>query len=151
MSPMLTRILLGFVAAVIAVLTFHQGTIWVLASMGLAQASVYSLVPVPPLGVPRIVNLCFWGGLYGAVYGAVWPRLTSPSWLSGLGLGILASLVGMFVVASIKGAPVANGWAAWPMARSLIINGVWGLGVGLIMPLLLARAMPAAPIRVGRP
>ncbi len=57
----------------------------------------------------------------------------------------------MFVVASIKGAPVANGWAAWPMARSLIINGVWGLGVGLIMPLLLARAMPAAPIRVGRP
>ena len=151
MPPLLIRIVLGSVAAEIAVLTFHQGTIWVLISMGLSQGAVYSMVPVPPLGIPRIVNLCFWGGLYGAVYGMVWPRLTIPSWLSGLCLGIIASLVGMFVVASIKGMPIASGWAAWPMARSLIINGMWGLGVGLILPLLLARAMPAARIEVGRP
>lgn len=150
MSPLLIRILLGSVAAEIAVLTFHQGTIWALISMGLSQGTVYSMVPVPPLGVPRIVNLCFWGGLYGAIYGMVWPRLTIPSWLSGLCLGILASLVGMFVVSSIKGMPVANGWVAWPIARSLIINGMWGLGVGLILPLLLARTMPAVPIQANR-
>ncbi len=143
MPALLIRMLLGFAAAVIAVLTFHQGTVWVLGSMGLAQGAIYSTVPVPPLGVPRIVNLCFWGGLYGAVYGLVWPRLTIPSWLSGLCLGILAALIGMFVVASIKGAPVANNWMAWPIARSLIINGMWGLGVGLILPWLLNRAMPA--------
>ncbi len=142
MPPLLIRILMGAVAAEIAVLTFHQGTVLALGSMGLAQGAVYSMVPVPPLGIPRIVNLCFWGGLYGAVYGMVWPRLTIPSWLSGLCLGIIASLVGMFIVASIKGTPIANGWAAWPMARSLIINGMWGVGVGLIAPLLFARVMP---------
>jgi hypothetical protein len=35
--------------------------------------------------------------------------------------------------------PVANGWMAWPILRSFLINGCWGLGVGLILPLLLPR------------
>jgi hypothetical protein len=45
----------------------------------------------------------------------------------------------MFIVAPIKGMPIANGWMVWPILRSLLINGAWGLGVGLILPLLLPR------------
>ena len=47
----------------------------------------------------------------------------------------------MFIVAPIKGNPVAGGWQAWPIARSLLINGFWGLGVGVILPLLMPRAL----------
>lgn len=138
------RAFLGFVAAAISVLTFHQGMIAALHSLGWAQFAPYRTTPVPPLGVPVIVDLCFWGGLYGAVFGLLMPRFTLPLWLCGLVLGIIAALVGMFIVAPIKGMAIANGWHAWPMARSLLINGFWGVGVGLILPLLMPRAMVGA-------
>jgi hypothetical protein len=40
--------------------------------------------------------------------------------------------------------PIANGWMPWPILRSFLINGCWGLGVGLILPLLLPRGMARA-------
>jgi len=141
--PSVTRLLLGFVAGALAVLTFHQGMVWLLSALQLAQGSVYSTTPVPPFGVPRIANLCFWGGLYGAAFGLIWNHLPIPSWIAGICLGIVAALVGMFVVARIKGNPVANNWMPWPMTRSFLINAVWGLGVGLILPWLMPRRRSA--------
>jgi hypothetical protein len=138
------RIFLGFAAAVIAVLTFHQGMLELLYLLGAAPFAPYQIRPIPPLGVPWIVNLCFWGGLYGAVFGLLLPRFTWPIWVCGLCLGVVAALVGMFIVAPIKGNPIANGWAAWPIARSLLINGSWGLGVGLILPLIMPRRLITA-------
>ncbi|MGA3398414.1 MAG: hypothetical protein ABSC95_04280 [Acetobacteraceae bacterium] len=139
-----TRALLGFIAAAISVLTFHQGMVEALHALGLAPFTAYSANPMPPFGVPLIADLCFWGGLYGLVFGLLLPRFTWPLWVCGLILGIVAALVAMFVVAPIKGIPVANGWHAWPIARSLLINGFWGLGVGLILPLLMPRGLRRA-------
>ena len=141
-TPM--RAFLGFIAAAIAVLTFHQGMVAVLHAMGGLASAPYRTTPVRPFGVPLIVDLCFWGGLYGAVFGLLLPRLTAPLWLCGIILGIAAALVGMFIVAPIKGNAIAQGWHAWPMARSVLINGFWGLGVGLILPLLMPRARVSA-------
>lgn len=143
MATPLMRAFLGFVAGALAVLTFHQGMVAALHFAGLLPGVAYRLAPVPPFGVPVIVNLCFWGGLYGLVFGLVSPRLRAPVWVSGIILGLIAATVGMFVVAPIKGTAIANGWAAWPMARSYIINATWGLGVGLILPLLLPRTLRA--------
>ena len=53
-------------------------------------------------------------------------------------------LVGLFVVAAIKGTPIAGGWQLTAWIRSLLINGFWGIGVGLILPLLLPRRMQYA-------
>src|ERR1700757_1215048 len=92
---------------------------------------------VPPFGVPRIINLCFWGGVWSAVFGLVLPRLPAyPMWCLGLGLGIAAALVGLFIVPLIKGLPVAGGWSAMTFVRSVLINGFWGIGVGLLLPIL---------------
>jgi apolipoprotein N-acyltransferase len=66
-APM--RALLSFAAAVISLLTFHQGTWALLHAAGLMPPAPYPTDAVPPLGVPRIVNFCFWGGLYGLVFG----------------------------------------------------------------------------------
>jgi hypothetical protein len=134
-----TRAFLGFIAAAISVLTFHQGMIEALRALGVSSFVAYPANPVAPFGVPLIVELCFWGGVYGLFFGLFLPRFTWPLPVCGLILGIIASLVAMFVVAPIKGHAVANGWQAWPIARSLIINGFWGLGVGVILPLLLPR------------
>ena len=94
--------------------------------------------------MPLIASLCFWGGLYGLTFGLVLPRLPrAPMWLLGLGLGLLAALFGWFVVAALKGQPVAGGFVLLRMLVSLLINGAWGIGVGLIFPLLMRRMSAA--------
>jgi hypothetical protein len=49
-------------------------------------------------------------------------------------------MVGFFVVAPLKGSPVGGGWQVNNWMRSLLINGFWGIGVGLILPLILPRS-----------
>ena len=56
------RALLGFAAAVVSVLTFHQGMWALLHAAGLMPPAPYPTDPVPPFGVPRIANFCFWAG-----------------------------------------------------------------------------------------
>ena len=82
--------------------------------------------------------------VHGLAFGLLLPRFTWPIWLCGVILGIVAALVSMFVVSPIKGGGFGYGWHVWPMARSLIINGFWGLGVGLILPLLMPRGLRRA-------
>ena len=137
------RAVFGFIAAALSVLIFHQAmweALHLLAIPGMTMPAPYPMDPIAPWGVPRIVSLCFWGGLYGAVFGLVLPRLTAPLWLCGLGLGIIAALVGMLVVPLFKGTPIGGGWVALSWVRSFLINGFWGIGVGVILPLLLRRA-----------
>jgi hypothetical protein len=141
MPSALMRVFLGFIAGAIAVLTFHQGMVAALHAAGWVQFAPYPTAPVPPFGVPRIADLCFWGGLYGAAFGLAMPRFTWPAWLNGLILGVIAALVGMFIVAPLKGLPIAGGWAPANILRSLVINGFWGLGVGIILPLLMPRSL----------
>jgi hypothetical protein len=138
-APM--RAFLGFIAAAIAVLTFHQGMVAVLHEVGWASFTPYRTTPVPPLGVPVIVSLCFWGGLYGAVFGLLMPRFTWPAWLCGVILGLIAAMVGLFIASPLKGLPIAGGWVPENILRSVVINGFWGLGVGLILPLLMPRSL----------
>ncbi len=140
-APM--RAFLGFIAGAIAVLTFHQGLVaalhWI--SPDWVPFAPYRTMPVPPFGIPAIVSNCFWGGMWGTVFGLVTPRLTWPLWLCGLILGLIAALVALLIVAPLKGLPVAGGWVISNMVRSCVINGFFGLGVGLILPLLSPRAL----------
>jgi hypothetical protein len=139
------RALLGFVAGAVAVLIFHQGS-WELFHLAGLMPAPFPMGPTQPWGVPVTISLCFWGGLYGLVYGLLMPKLTMPPWLSGLILGVIATLVLGFIVAPIKGRPIAFGWVPRTMAVVLVIHGVWGIGVGLIMQLLASRR--TAPGRV---
>jgi hypothetical protein len=135
MADLVRRVALGFVAAVISVLIFHQG-MWTLLHFadlpGLGMPAPSPTDGVPPWGVPRIINLCFWGGLWGALFGAVWRGRRY--WCGGLLLGVAAAATGLIVVAAIKGLPIGGGWKWSNWVRSLLINGTWGLGVGLILP-----------------
>ena len=144
----LSRAVLGFIAAAISVLTFHQlmlGLLHVLAIPGLEIAATpYRFAPVPPFGVPVLLNLCFWGGLYGLVFGVAFPKITLPMWFAGLLLGILAVLVGFFVVPTIKGGAIGGGWVMNNWIRSILINGCFGVGVGLIYPFLAGRVFRPA-------
>lgn len=132
------RIALGFVAGFVSVLIFHQAA-WamfhVLNLPGLGMPPPYPTDPVPPFGVPRILSLCFWGGVWGALFGAVWRGARASNWWAGILLGFTAGVFGLFVVAAIKGLPIGGGWQVGNWIKSLTINGTWGLGVGLLLML----------------
>jgi hypothetical protein len=137
-APM--RAFLGFIAGAISLLIFHQGLLEVFYLAGAGGPS-WSVQPVSPFGVPRVVDLAFWAGLWGLLFGLLMPRFTWPMWVCGILLGFVAALAGWFIVAPIKGLPIAAGWVPINMARSLLINGFFGLGVGLILPLLMPRSL----------
>ncbi|HEX8663059.1 MAG TPA: hypothetical protein VF744_03400 [Beijerinckiaceae bacterium] len=135
-------ILLGFVAGFLATLTVHQLAIGLLNVAGAGPRPPYSMSPVPPLGVPAVLNLAFWGGMWGIVWALVVDRMPRrwPLWLAGLIFGALApTLVGWFVVNPIKGLPVANGFNPARMWIGPLVNGVWGLGTALIYEFLRRR------------
>ena len=147
-SSPLARAGLGFVVAAISVLTVHQGMILLLHFTPIPGIQIagwpYSMNPVPPFAVPAILNQCFWGGLFGLVFGLVYPRLRPPMWLNGLVLGLCAVLVGYFVVPLFKGTPFAGGWVWTNWVRSILINGFFGVGIGLMYPVFAARAFKPA-------
>ena len=139
------RAWLGFAAGAVSVLVFHQGAWAVLHGLGLMPPP-FPLAPVAPFRVPRVYDLCFWGGVYGAVFGLLVPVLPARGmWLQGVVLGLIAELGALFLVPAIKGLPMAFGGATEPIVISTIINATWGLGVGLFTPLVVARAGGGRP------
>jgi len=150
MIPLSTRIFLGCVAGAIAVLIFHQTALQIFFWFGLAPQAAFRIAQVPPFNAPMVVSITFWGALYGGVFGWVAPRLKGPLWLNGLAAGLCAMLLCWFVVRPIAGNPVAFGWQTPAMLRSFIAHEMWGVGVGLIMPILLPRRLIGARRGVGR-
>jgi ABC-type enterochelin transport system permease subunit len=146
-----TRIFLGSVAGAISVLIFHQTILQVFFWVGLAPQAAFRVAHVPPFNMPMVVSITFWGAVYGGLFGLVAPRLKGRLWLNGMALGMCAMLIAWFVFLPLKSQPMAWGWEAWPMARSLIAYLLWGAGVGLILPLLHPRGMGATRPPFGRP
>ena len=141
-SPAL-RAASGFLAAGLSVLTFHAAAWWVLHAFGL-MPEPYPLNPTAPLGVPLIASLTFWGALYGIPFGLALPSLRGPLVVWGFLLGVVASLVGWLIVAPLKGAAPASGAIGIP----IFINGIWGIGVALLVQLLLPRSGRRAAARI---
>ncbi len=130
------RIAIGFIAGVLAVLTFQQGFIAVMYAAGLFPNPPFRMNPIPPFGVPAIVNLAFWGGIWGIVIVLLTDRLkdSGARVIAALIIGAVgATAVGWFIVAPLKGLPIAQGWNPAAMWRGPLINGAFGLGAGLLI------------------
>ena len=134
----------GFIAGALAVLIFHQGALGVLHLYGLAPRAPYSFAPTAPFGIPVLWSLAFWGGIWGIVLAASLARLRGVSFIVAATLfgAILPTLVAWFVVAPLKGQPVAAGWAPAAMMIGPIVNAAWGFGTGLGIALFGRRRRP---------
>jgi hypothetical protein len=123
----------GFVAGAIAVLVFHQAALGMLHQLGLVQHAPFSRVHTAPWGVPQIWSSAFWGGLWGIALAAALRRLDGPALVvsSTLFGAVLPTLVAWFVVAPLRGQPMAAGFAPAAMMVGPIVNAAWGLGTGI--------------------
>jgi hypothetical protein len=127
----------AFIAGFLAVLLFHQPTLSLLASLQITQGVPYSWEPVEPLGVPQFLSTAFWGGIWGMVFHFVsrrW-RYDASYWLKAFAFGmIFPTLVAWFVVAPLKGLPMAaDKWQG--MLTGLCVNAAWGLGTAILLRL----------------
>lgn len=141
-GPITARTLvLGFAAGVLSVLVFHQGTVWLLHMAGQVPTAPYGLRPIPPFGVPQIVNQCFWGGLWGVLIAVLLRRLRVPDLLFGFLFGAVAlGLTNWVVLPAIKGGAFFAGGDPRRLAITVAIVGTFGWGVALILRWLRARA-----------
>jgi hypothetical protein len=138
---------MGFVAGFLGVLIFHQGVLAGLHAIGMTPRGAWAMDATPPLGVPQVLSAAFWGGVWGVLFALLVRRPSSSAryLFAGLAFGALfPTLVAWFVVAPVKGAPVAGGWKPAMMIVGPLVNGAWGLGTALFLWLAAHRRSAVA-------
>lgn len=139
MSGALRTVVVGFLAGALSVLVFHQLGFWLSSKLLSTSFTLYNMRPVPPWGVPTIVSLAFWGGIWGILAAFLVPRL--PGALGGvlgwiLFAAIIVTLVNWFVVLPIKGAPMGGGFRLPGVVVVPIVYGIWGFGMWVFARLI---------------
>jgi hypothetical protein len=135
------RFLKAFLAGFLSTLIFHQGILAILHAAGATPRPAYAMGQTPPLGVPAVLSLAFWGGLWGILLWYILSRAKGAKgmksyWILALLFGAMApTAVAFFVVFPLKGQPVAGGWQPDILAGALLLNGAWGIGVASILRL----------------
>jgi hypothetical protein len=126
-------LLVGFLSGAVAVLLFHQGAFALLHSIGLTQRAAYPMGATAPFGIPQLWSLAFWGGVWGVLLAVSLVRLQGAALIvAALVFGaVFPTLVAWFVVAPMKGQPMAAGFAPVAMLIGPIVNAAWGLGTGI--------------------
>ena len=130
----------AFAAGFISTLIFHQGLLGLLFLAGAAPRAPFNLAPAGPLGVPSVISLAFWGGVWGILFVLIerWlARFPGGYWVGATVFGaIVATLVLMFIVFPLRGQPVGAGFASNLIITFLIVHGLWGLGTGVFLGVL---------------
>jgi len=127
----------AFVAGFVSTLVFHQGLFTLFYLAAVVPRAPYDLRAVPPLAIPAVISLAFWGGAWAV---AIWPFLKNVNgpayWVRALVISAIASgSVTLFIVSPLKGMPLAGGWNPKVIVSTLMLNGTWGLGMALLMRL----------------
>ena len=128
----------AFIAGFVSTLVFHQGVLALLYLAGAVPRAPYDLRAVPPLGLPAVISLAFWGGVWGAAIWSLLKRVGGAAyWVWAVVIGAIGpSAVALFIVYPLKGMPVAGGWDPKLLGTALLLNGAWGLGLALLMRLI---------------
>lgn len=102
-----------------------------------AVPPAYNMAPTEPFGVPQVISLAFWGGVWGI---PIWALLRGLGgrryWRRAALAGALGpSLVALAFVFPLKGQAFMAGWDARIIVGALILNAAWGLGLAAFMRL----------------
>ena len=100
----------AFASGFLATLVFHQGLFALFWLGGIVPAAPFNLSPVPPFGVPQVVSLAFFGGLWGMLLWLILGRLAGVKfWLGHVIVGAVGpTAVAMLAYADAGRAALAN-------------------------------------------
>jgi hypothetical protein len=139
----------AFVAGFVSTLVFHQGLFTLFYLAAVVPRAPYDLRAVPPLAIPAVISLAFWGGVWGV---AIWPFLNNVNgpayWVRALVISAIASgSVTLFIVFPLKGMPMGPR----VIVSTLMLNGTWGLGMALLIRLMRASHATHSQLSVSIP
>jgi hypothetical protein len=142
-----------FVAGFVSTFVFHQGLLTLFYLAAVVPRAPHDFGAVPPLAIPAVISLAFWGGAWGV---AIWPFLKnvdgSAYWVRALIISAMASgSVTLFIVSPLKGMPMAGGWSTKVIVSTLFLNGTWGLGMAILMRLMRASRTIYSELSVSLP
>jgi hypothetical protein len=134
----MANLVMAFIAGVIAVPVFHQILLGLLHVAGIVPFAPFDWSPTKPFGVPSVVSISFWGGVWGVVF-----ALTVRRWFSGVAYwiasavigGIALTLVFMFVVWPLKIGGLPPDLIGL-FIIGFLLNAAWGIGWALFLMLL---------------
>lgn len=131
----------AFIAGVVGTVVFHQGLLGLLFLAGVSPRPPFPMAPTEPLGIPQVVSLAFWGGIWAMALMPLLRRFKGGAWIGAwVAAGALApSAVALFAVFPLKGLGVAGGWDPKIIVGALLLNAAWGLGAALTLRALKAR------------
>jgi hypothetical protein len=137
-APLLTpkSLIVGFAGGFVSTVVFHQLALLALNEIGVTQAQLWVVTPVPPFGVPRIISLAFWGGVFGLFYPLMQARFSNAATFILVGAifgAIVPTLCSWYLVNAIRGVALGpnGGWALPAPLVGPIVNGAWGFGTAL--------------------
>ncbi len=121
----------GFIAGFASTLIFHQGLLGLLYVMKAVPFAPFNMSPTRPFGVPSVVSLAFFGGLWGVLIARL---VMNASTTKQLFRWIVYGAIGPTAVAILVVFPL-KGMRFEPriIPAGLLLNGFWGLGCSLIM------------------
>jgi hypothetical protein len=128
--------LLAFLAGFVATLACHQPVLWLLRLAGMTMRTPYILKPVPPFGVPSVISLAFWGGVWGIIMIATLGRAKMFYLVATIFGAILPTLVAAFVIAPLRHIPLP-GSPGKLLLVGLLVNAAWGLGTAVLYRLFM--------------
>ncbi len=134
-------LIFGFVAGFLAVPLFHQMASYLLWLMMPGRSFPWNMSTAQhPFGIPALINLSFWGGVWGVLFALIerWlPRRRPLYLICALLFGAVATtLAGWFIFGPLKGQAFSMARVNWII---FFINGSWGLGTGVILSLIRPR------------
>lgn len=125
--------LLAFTAGFLATLVFHRGLIALLHLVGFLPIQPFNMMPTIPFGVPSVMSLSFFGGLWGIL---VWQLVRKDSTSRQIYKSIIYGAIGPTAVAFLVVFPLrGNSVPLTFIPIGLLLNGVWGFGVWVFMKL----------------
>ncbi len=120
-----------FLSGFLSTIVFHQGSLGLLYVLKILPALPYNMTPTEPLGVPAVISLSFFGGLWGILIGhLVHQESAKKYWLKATFLGSLGpTAVAFLIVFPIKGI----NFNPLMLPIGLFLNAAWGVGLGLFI------------------
>ena len=126
---------MAFVAGALAVPVFQEGLLLMYYFGRMVPFAPFNFAPLPPFGIPGLLVVSFWGGVWGVIF-----QLTLPRWFSGAAYWIAALVAGgvaLTLVFMLVVWPLRFGSLPPSMAElfviGFILNAAWGIGWALFL------------------
>jgi hypothetical protein len=121
----------AFFAGFLSTLIFHQGLFAIFYLLSVIPKAPYNLEPTQPFGVPSVISLAFFGGLWGVL---IWKFIAQLPRNSQIQRAIIYGAIGPTLIALVVVMPI-KGVVFNPILIpfGLLLNGAWGLGLWIFM------------------